>query len=63
MFSCPGQGMREVVQLCPGMLARNGKTKATARRAAWILDKDRQYFALEQRPFEQECFAIVMGDT
>src|SRR6266516_4891692 len=54
-----GQGPRQVVQLCPGVFARNGKAKVTARRAARILDKGGQYFSAEERPFEHLCIAVV----
>src|SRR5438093_7919721 len=54
-----GQSPRQVVQLCPGVFARNGEAKVTARRASRIVDKGGKYFSAEERPFEHSSFTGV----
>src|SRR5436190_13196387 len=53
------QRAHQVVQLCPGVFARNGKAKVTARGTARISDKSGQDVPANERPFQHMCFAVM----
>src|SRR5262249_26469820 len=53
------QGAHQVVQLCPGVFARNSEAKVAARRAARIMDKGGIYSSAEERLLQDLCFTLV----